>query len=378
MNNLSDNAQLALDTLHRVPTTGIPIGLVHIMEHSVIEHLAGAVQGSYVKDPHGVYVRMLERVGVCMIDQYLAENPLSMASHGYHAGSQVGAPIGAVVCDGMVIDSPEAVAEHIERFAIPIFQNMTRDFNFAAVETAVVRSEQKDQQRLGANILKTGYGQLSFPRLGYTQYGYENYFMAFALYPDVMGRLFAAHADYYEKHNRAVVSGFVKAGLPLYHRLDHDMADSRGLLTGLHALEKHWLPCFERAIRPAVDAGFTLLWHCDGNLMELLPLLLECGLKGFQGFQYEDGMDYVKICAMRDDLIIEAGVSVTRELPSGMPLDVKRQVDFLVEHGPKTGLFLQFSSSCVPGTPLANIEAAVEAMQYYRRVGRKDSTIATP
>ncbi|MCL1888109.1 MAG: hypothetical protein FWF96_04495 [Kiritimatiellaeota bacterium] len=370
-NAFNENARLALDTLNRLPTRGIPTGLTHIMEHSVIEHLAGVERGAYVRDPHGVYVQMQKNIGVCMIDQYLADNPLTIGDHGYESARPGGAPVGAVERDGILIDSPEAVVEHIERFVIPRMEEKTRVFDFEADEEAAIRSEQDCQRWLGPDILKTGYAHLTFPTLTYTAYGYENYFSAFALYPEVMGRLFAAQADYAELHNRAVASGFVKAGLPLYMRLDHDMADSRGLLTGLPALERDWLPCFDRSIRPAVEAGFALVWHCDGNLMELIPPLLECGVNGFQGFQYEDGMDYVKICGMRDrngnSLLIEAGVSVTRELPMGTPTDVRRQVDFLVEHGPKTGLFLQFSSSCVPGTPLVNIEAALDAMRRYRK-----------
>ncbi|MDA0335862.1 MAG: hypothetical protein O2782_11905 [bacterium] len=46
-----------------------------------------------------------------------------------------------------------------------------------------------------------------------------------------------------------------------------------------------------RSIEPLVQAGVRLLWHCDGNLMEMVPRLLEAGIAGFQGFQYEDGMD---------------------------------------------------------------------------------------
>ena len=98
--------------------------------------------------------------------------------------------------------------------------------------------------------------------------------------------------------------------------------------------------------------------------------LLECGIKGFQGFQYEDGMDYKKICEYKaydgSDLIIMAGVSVTRTLPFGSPDDVAREIKFLVENGPKTGLFLSTSSTCVPGTPWANIKTMVEGMQYYK------------
>jgi hypothetical protein len=152
------------------------------------------------------------------------------------------------------------------------------------------------------------------------------------------------------------------------------MADSRSTLVSIQSLEKIWLPYFIVSIKPALDAGFKLMWHCDGNLSAMVPILLEAGLVGFQGFQYEDGMDYEKICTMRTregrELLIMAGVSVTRTLPKGSAADVAHELKYLVEKGPKTGLFLSCSSSCLPGTPWENIKTFIEGLQYYRINGR--------
>ena len=70
------------------------------------------------------------------------------------------------------------------------------------------------------------------------------------------------------------------------------------------------------------------------------------------------------------DLIIIGGVSVTRTLPSGKPADVKRELEWLVRCGPKTGLFLGGSSSIAPGVPWENMRTMVEGFQYYRQHGR--------
>lgn len=367
----SPSAQLALDTLAGKSCNGVPTGLVHIMEHAVIERLAGVREGGYVKDPSGVYFQMLRNIGVNMVDQMLAENPLSMGNHGFEGG-----PAGSrLMVDGVAINTPEDCAAHIESFDLPALRQKIVCFDETRTIRDVIDDETGAQRLLGPDILKTGYGQLMFPTLGYGRYGYENFFMAYALYPEIMDRLFILQADYAVLHNTAVVKAFQSAGLPLYHRLDHDMADSRGLLVGIKSLERCWMAQFARSIKPAVDAGFTLVWHCDGNLMALIPYLLEAGVNGFQGFQYEDGMDYIKICKLKDragrDLVIQAGVSVTRELAFGKIADIKKQMRFLVDNGPQTGLFLSFSSSCVPGTPWANIVAAIEGFRYYREKGRQ-------
>lgn len=78
MREYTTSARLALDAINRKGSRGIPTGLVDIMEHSIIERLAGAESGTYVNDPYGVYCRMLERIGVNMVDQFLADNPLTM------------------------------------------------------------------------------------------------------------------------------------------------------------------------------------------------------------------------------------------------------------------------------------------------------------
>ena len=86
-------------------------------------------------------------------------------------------------------------------------------------------------------------------------------------------------------------------------------------------------------------------------------------------------MDYERIGAMKtrdnDDLILIAGVSVTRTLPFGTPDEVRREMAWLVEHGPRTGLFLGGSSSIAPGVPWENIQALVEGLNHYRTHGRR-------
>jgi len=374
-NPTTPTAQLALDTIYQKPTKGIPSWLLNIMEHSQIERLAGAQPGDYVKRPHEVYLAMQRAIGTCLLDQYLAENPLSMSDRGFEGGSH-GATTGAeeIVVDGMVIDSPEAVVEHMERFVFPKLQAAVRDFDEDAHARQVIEHENALQERIGPTMLKNPYGVISFPGFAYGTYGYVNYFSAYALFPDVYEKHFSLQADVCVRHTRAAVKAIIEGDLPPFVRLDFDMADSRGTLVHIDSLDKIWFPHFARSIEPALKAGIKMIWHCDGNLMEMVPRLLDCGLVGFQGFQYEDGMDYERICKMKtrdgQSLIIIAGASVTRTLPMGTPADVKREIDWLVANGPKTGLFLGGSSSIAPGVPWENIVTLVEGLKYYQAHGR--------
>ena len=376
MRYFDSTPQLALDTLARRSTIGIPSHVSHFMEHSVIERLAGSPVGEYVRDPHGVYNKMLRNVGVCMLDQYLADNPLTMGAHGYEHGGFNATTGLEVALDGITIDSPDAVAEHLERFQLPALEKRIKTFNKEELKQKITLQMSQQAQLLGETILSAGYGHISFPTLMYHKYGYVPFLESFALYPKLWEKHFALQARYATLHNRVVADTYRENEYPLFQRLDHDMADSRSTLVSIKSLEELWFPHFISAIQPALDSGFKLIWHCDGNLSAMVPLLLEAGLCGFQGFQYEDGMDYAKICSLRtksgESLLIQAGVSVTRTLPFGTPDDVVREMKFLVENGPREGLFLGLSSSCVPGTPWANIKTFVEGLRYYCTNGREE------
>lgn len=374
---LQENALLALDTIHQKQTKGIPSFLFHIMKHSYIERVAGVKNGEYQEDPERVYLLCQHNIGTCLIDQYIPKNPLKMDDFGFKDDTPRGAATGAekTVLDGICIDSPEAVVEHMEKFVFSALQERIRKFNEKQRMREILAGEERIQEILGPNILKTGYGFISFPYFAYGSYGYENYFMAYALYPEVLERDFALQADLALLNNRAAARAYRAGNLPPLYRLDHDMADSRGTLVDIKSLDKIWFPHFARALEPILKSGVKLIWHSDGNLMQMVPRLLDVGIKGFQGFQYECGMDYEKICSLKtregENLILFAGISATDStLRSGTPADIKSYLQWLVDKGPKTGLFLS-SMGIYPDMPWENVKVYIEGIKYYRQHGRK-------
>lgn len=373
----SDNIKLVWDTVLHKPTVGIPFRAVNVVSHEYIDKLAGMKKGEYERNPESVYLHMLQSVGTCLVDQYIPFNPMKMNDQGYIGSGLNGPTTGAaeIIVDGMPIKSPEDVAEHLEKNAFPKMQEAICNFDEDARVNEILGKEIEIQNKLGDSILKCGYGFVKFPRLSYNLYGYESFLMAYALYPEIMERKFSLEADLAVLNNRAAVKAIKKGNLPPVYRCDHDMADSRSTLVDIKSLDRMWFPHFSRSIEPLVKAGIKLIWHSDGNLMQMVPRLIDAGVKGFQGFQYEYGMEYEKICGMKtcdgDNLIIMAGVSVTRTLPYGTPDDVAREMKWLVENGPETGLILGCSSSVLPGVSWANLQALFDGLAYYRKYGRK-------
>ena len=373
---LTEPQQLALDTILQKPARGIGIWEILPMEWVMIDRIAGFPEGTYQKDPASTCRKMLENSGVCMVDQWIPDNPLSMGRWGFEGTAERKATTGVeeIVCDGIPIREPEDTVRHFEKVVFPNIRKAIAEFDADARIRGILENEAAVQQEMGPLMLKAPYGIVSFPYLDYYRYGYRNYFSAYALYPEVMEQCFKLQADLALLNNGAAARAYIEGQLPPLCRLDHDIADTRGILVNVRSLDRLWFPHFARCLEPLLKAGVRLIWHCDGNLMDMVPRLLDVGLCGFQGFQYEHGMDYEKICKMRTrdggELFIIAGVSVTRTLPFGTPEDVRREMRYLVEHGPKRGLFLACSSSITPGVPWENLKALVDGLWHYREHGR--------
>lgn len=357
-------AAIAGETQH-----GYPTAWLNIMEHSSLEHFAS--MSGYAKDPINVYRAAQERFGVSFIDQWIPTNPLSMGDAGFDSGSHSATTgIHKIILDGMEINEPEDVCEHLERFTFPGLRHAVNTFDIEARVRVIGETEYNIAHDMGSKMLKTGYAFINFPCLRYFSYGYENYFCAYALYPEVMEKDFALQAEYSVLCNKAAALAYERYKFPLLNRLDHDMTDSRGTLANIKSMAKIWFPYLAKSLEPMLKTDVKMIWHCDGNLMPMVPYLLDIGISGFQGFQYEDGMDFAEICKMRTrdnrPLFIWAGSSVTRTLPFGTPRDVKAELKYLALNHGDTTLVLGATSSITPGVSIANLEALAEGLAYYR------------
>ncbi|MCM8814754.1 MAG: hypothetical protein NC931_02030, partial [Candidatus Omnitrophica bacterium] len=93
---------------------------------------------------------------------------------------------------------------------IPSIKKSILEFDENATVNSIIERERTIQEKLGPGILKSGYSYIRFPNLRYGYYGYENYFMAYQLYPDVIEKDFSAQADYYQLHNKAAARAIIE------------------------------------------------------------------------------------------------------------------------------------------------------------------------
>lgn len=87
MKAYSDSQQLAVDAIGRKHTRGIPSFSVNIMDTGLIDELACAAPGTYIREPEETYIKSQRHAGINCLDQFTPENPLSMTGTGYGAKS---------------------------------------------------------------------------------------------------------------------------------------------------------------------------------------------------------------------------------------------------------------------------------------------------
>lgn len=196
----------------------------------------------------------------------------------------------------------------------------------------------------------------------YNEYGYNNYFMLIALYPDLARKLIEIGGAKGHFISRVIAKAVEEGIYPHAVHMGEDICSQRGSMVSVDFLEKHYAPMLKYGLEPLKEVGCRPVWHSDGDIRCLVPMLLDCGIEGFQGFQPECGvtLDYIleqKIKSGNKPLIF-GPVSVTTELPVWTPDQVRANVREVFEKCKgRADLCLFTSSSINPDVPLENILA---------------------
>lgn len=148
-----------------------------------------------------------------------------------------------------------------------------------------------------------------------------------------------------------------------------DIAYNSGPMIRPALLEKIFFPNLKRVCEPLLAAGIVPVYHTDGYVWDLIPLLYSAGIRGLHPNEPHAGNSLRK---MKQDwgerLMLFGNVCCLTTLPFGKPEDVRRDVQHCIEDGASGGGYFLGSSSCLgPDIPKENIVAMFEAVQEYGR-----------
>jgi hypothetical protein len=197
----------------------------------------------------------------------------------------------------------------------------------------------------------------------YAEYGYSAFLMACALYPDAVGKIYWVKSLYSRERAKILVRLFKDFNLVPLMFCGEDLANNKGPMVSPVFLRKYYLPTVKMIIEPLVDAGVRFIHHCDGDIRSLIDDYLEIGFSGFQGFQYELGVDPYQIrkkrSRMGEELLFFTGLSVSRTLPFGSIQDIKDEVDYFLDFTDGgRGMFLFTSNVTGVEVPPENLQFA--------------------
>lgn len=263
--------------------------------------------------------------------------------------------------------SPEDVVSYVE--GLPSPDDTRKNYDFEAAYKQYVTAMKNTQEEVGDSILRLGgYGQCGF--MQYSQFGYENFFIALIQSRDRMKKIFALSGEQGRLYNEVIAKAIPAENLPPFVYGGQDICDNLGPMVSVELLDELYFPNLKYAIEPLVDAGIKIIWHCDGNVNPLIDRLTDMGIAGFQGFQEETGVSLADLTQKKTTFghkpILWGSISVTTTLPFGTVEDVKKDVERCIDiAAPGGGFFIAPTSSALMEVPKENLFAMYEHTKVY-------------
>jgi len=197
-----------------------------------------------------------------------------------------------------------------------------------------------------------------FDRLQFLR-GIDNLLADFALDPPQLGRLI----DIVLEYNMKAIGAWMEIGVDIMH-FHGDLATQRGLMISPETFRKYIKPAYKQMFQACREHGAHVHYSCDGNLLDVVDDLVECGATMHDPQVRANGIDAIaehyngKLCPMVD--IDE------QMLPFCTPQDIEDQMlDIKTKVGSPEGGLIFFASPS-DDVPFENIEAICTAWEKHR------------
>ncbi len=184
---------------------------------------------------------------------------------------------------------------------------------------------------------------------------------------DFIEELLEISTGYLVKFCRAAVAN----GVDFIWTAD-DVAFKTGLFLPPKLMREMWAPRLARIHEPALNAGKPVMFHSDGNITDLVPMLLEAGVDCVHPLD-PYGVDYRQFKKrFGGSLCLAGNIDIEYPLAHGTPEEVDRDVKAHMESlKPGGGYVCGSSHSIVNYIPHENFIAMLNAIRKYGAYGEK-------
>lgn len=249
------------------------------------------------------------------------------------------------------IESPLKNVDDPRRLAAYPWPDLDQPYRYAGVK------EEVDQLHAQGLAVCACAGSI-FEQAWYVR-GIERLMMDMLAEPDTARWILERTAFF----QRTAAEAFARAGVDIIITGD-DVANQRSLMMSAELWRRFLKPLQTATARAAkaVNPDVKIFYHSDGNVRDLIPDLIECGIDILNPVQPEC-MDPAQVKAeFGDRLCFWGTVSVQRTMCLGTPDEVKEEVRRRVRTvGYNGGLILAPAHVLGPETPWENIQAFFEA-----------------
>lgn len=194
-----------------------------------------------------------------------------------------------------------------------------------------------------------------FMRLYYLR-GFENLMLDMATEEPRLERLIKLVEDYDAK----VIAKTVELGAEFIY-LGEDLGMQHSLPISPQMWRKYVKPSYEVMLKPCRERQLPVYLHSDGHILEIIPDLIECGVRVINPQVRANGLEGLKEVAKGK---VAINLDLDRQMfPFATPSQLEDHIGEAIEvlDSPDGGLMLV--AECAPDVPLENIEAICSAFE---------------
>jgi len=231
-----------------------------------------------------------------------------------------------------LIESPIKDLGHQHKYDFP---DPHAENRFKGIEEAVKRFGKKRAVILGLRDIWSDMRDLL---------GYENALMGAVLEKENFIKLLDRSIEY--NHTLAQIAS-KKLGIDMIVTTD-DIADSRSLIFDPKLYFDIFAPRFKKVVKSFKDLGCYHLKHVDGNIMQIMDFLVECGIDCIDSIDPQGGMDLERIKKEYGDRIcIKGNIDCSTILPEGPEERIEKAVKDCISKAAKGGGYILSSSNTI-------------------------------
>jgi uroporphyrinogen decarboxylase len=192
--------------------------------------------------------------------------------------------------------------------------------------------------------------------------GMENLMIKMATDPDFVHRVAEIVLDY----NLKQLDMLVEAGIDVLI-VEDDIATTKAPLISLEYFKRFVNPYNRQLVERGHELGLKVIRHSDGNLWQLMDVLLDTGYDGLNPLEPQADMDLKRVkqyCG--DRMCLLGNIDCQELLPDGTPEQVEAAVQQAIDDaGEGGGLVICSSNSLHPGVNPENCIAMFQATKQY-------------